>query len=88
MRSRLSWLGRVRRIALGALALASCVATASALAQQAATDALGLRDETGAPATPMGAPAEAGLGPSASDETNPATQKKKSRPKGAPKSPA
>lgn len=88
MRSRLSWLGRVRRIAPGALALASCVVTAPALAQQASTNALGLRVENGATAIPMETPADASLGPSAPDEANPATQKKKPHPKGAPKSPA
>ncbi|MGD1036952.1 MAG: outer membrane beta-barrel protein [Roseiarcus sp.] len=88
MRSRLSKLRRVRRIALGALALACCVSTASSFAQEASSDALGLRGENGALAAPMEAPAAASLGQSAPNEANPLTQKKKPRPKKAPKSPA
>ncbi len=87
MQSRLSGLGRVRRIVLGALALVSCVSTAPGFAQQASTDPLGLRDETGALASPTGTPAAASLGPSAPDEAKPTTQKKKPRAKGAAKSP-
>ena len=52
MRSRLSGLRHVRRIALGALALASLLAAAAAAAQQAPSDALGLRGDVGASAAP------------------------------------
>jgi len=46
--SRLSQPGRVRRLALGALALAACVASASGLAQEATSDPLGLRADNSA----------------------------------------
>ncbi len=85
MRSRLSELGRVRRLALGALALASCASTASGLAQEAATDALGLRVGNGAPAAIAQAPAAASPGPFAPDNGD-LTVKKKPPSKGALKS--
>ncbi|MGD0761584.1 MAG: outer membrane beta-barrel protein [Roseiarcus sp.] len=87
MRSRLSGLRRVRRIALGALALASLLAAAAGSAQQAPSDALGLRGDVGAPAAPAEAPAAASLVPSAPDQAGPTPEKKKPRLKGAAKPP-
>jgi hypothetical protein len=83
VRSRLSGLRRVRRIALGALALASLLAAAAAAAQQAPSDALGLRGDIGAPVAPADAPAAASLVPFAPDQATPTPDKKKPRPKRA-----
>ena len=85
MRSRQSGLRRVRRLALGALALASLLAAASGSAQQAPSDALGLRGDVGASAAPAEAPAAASLVPSAPDPAIPTPEKKKPRPKSAAK---
>jgi hypothetical protein len=86
LRSRLSEPRRVRRIALGALALASLLAAAPGSAQQAPSDALGLRGDADAPAAPAEAPAAASLVPSAPDQAGPPPEKKKPRPKSAAKS--
>ncbi len=98
MRSRLSGLRRVRRIAVGVLALASLLSTASGSAQQAASDALGLRGDSDAPAAAIETPAGASLAPPAPSIAPPAPdqagptpektpEKKRPRPKGAAKSP-
>ena len=86
MPSRLSEHGRVRLVALGALALACWVASASAFAQEASSDALGLRGDSAAPAAPMDGPAAASVGQFPLDEANPAARKKP-RPKKGSKSP-
>lgn len=84
MRSRLCELGRVRRIALGALALGVCAWAEPGRAQLATDDALGLRGGSDAPST--GAPGSANLGfvQPAPDNTD-LTAKTKPRGKGAPK---
>ena len=86
MRLRLTGPRRVRRAAVGALALASLLSAASSSAQQAASDALELRGDIGAPAAPVEAPAAASLVPSAPDQANPTLEKKKPLLKGAAKS--
>lgn len=78
MPSRLFGPGRVRRIALGAVALAVCGGAASSLAQDASIGDLGLRGDNGAPALAVGAP----VGPDSEDSTT----KKKPRAKTASKS--
>jgi hypothetical protein len=69
------------------VALASLLAAAAGSAQQAPSDALGLRGDGGAPTAPAEAPAAASLVPSAPDPANPTPEKKKPRPKGAAKPP-
>jgi len=87
---------RVRRLALGGMAAAAIFALAPAFAQQAATDALGLRGDEPAPATAVPPPPEIGenLGRLAPVEAGLATlpdfapQKKNARPKAAKAKPA
>ncbi|MGD0639472.1 MAG: outer membrane beta-barrel protein [Roseiarcus sp.] len=93
MRSRLSELRRARCLALGVLALASIVAPAASFAQDAASDALGLRGDAEALATAAQTPTAANLGPSTPDpvnavtsgDANPAAKDKKPHPKKAAK---
>jgi hypothetical protein len=98
VRSRLSEPRRIRRIAVGALALASLLSAASGSAQQAPGDALGLRGDSDAPAAAIETPAGASLAPPAPSIAPPAPdqagptpektpEKKRPRPKGAAKSP-
>jgi hypothetical protein len=90
--SRLRKLGRVRRIALGALALAACVASAPGVAQEASSDAFGLRGDDASPAAPAEAPGALGRGAAAPDDADaamPKNPKKKPRlEKGAKPRPA
>jgi hypothetical protein len=92
VRTRLAEPRRVRRIALGVLALAS-LAGAPCAAQESSSGALGLRGVEPAftvaldtPNPALSPPDATNLGPGAPDDANPAAKKKKLLAKKAPKS--